>query len=117
MKYQHLVSLVLAAALLTGCGGTQSSPAFFMPVHTQGAVTTTGTYGYAVAGQFLQTVTPIAVCAVTSTKTITYPTGEQLEYGFRRGISYNIVNQMQCFCITHIVCLHKRLHKQPVIKG
>ena len=26
MKYQHLVSLVLAAALLTGCGGTQSSP-------------------------------------------------------------------------------------------
>lgn len=72
--------------------GTQSSPAFFMPVHTQGAVTTTGTYGYAVAGQFLQTVTPIAVCAVTSTKTITYPTGEQLEYGFRRGISYNIIN-------------------------
>ncbi len=26
MKYQHLVSLVLAAALLIGCGGTQSSP-------------------------------------------------------------------------------------------
>ena len=26
MKYQHLVSLVLAAALLTGCGGNQSSP-------------------------------------------------------------------------------------------
>ena len=26
MKYQHLVSLALAAALLTGCGGTQSSP-------------------------------------------------------------------------------------------
>ena len=25
MKYQHLVSLALAAALLTGCGGTQSS--------------------------------------------------------------------------------------------
>lgn len=73
--------------------GTQSSPAFFMPVHTQGAVTTTGTYGYAVAGQFLQTVTPIAVCAITSTKSLTYqPSGEQLEYGFRRGISYNIIN-------------------------
>ena len=26
MKYQHLVSIALAAALLTGCGGTQSSP-------------------------------------------------------------------------------------------
>ena len=26
MKYQHHVSLALAAALLTGCGGTQSSP-------------------------------------------------------------------------------------------
>ena len=26
MKYQHLVSLALAAAPLTGCGGTQSSP-------------------------------------------------------------------------------------------
>ena len=26
MKYQHLVSLALAAALLTGCGSTQSSP-------------------------------------------------------------------------------------------
>ena len=27
MKYQHLVSLALAAALvLTGCGGTESSP-------------------------------------------------------------------------------------------
>lgn len=26
MKYQHLVSLALAAALLTGCGGTQSGP-------------------------------------------------------------------------------------------
>ena len=26
MKYQHLVSLALAAALLTGCGDTQSSP-------------------------------------------------------------------------------------------
>ena len=26
MKYQHLVSFALAAALLTGCGGTQSSP-------------------------------------------------------------------------------------------
>ena len=26
MKYQHLVSLALAAALLAGCGGTQSSP-------------------------------------------------------------------------------------------
>ena len=26
MKYKHLVSLALAAALLTGCGGTQSSP-------------------------------------------------------------------------------------------
>ena len=26
MKYQHLVSLALAAALLTGCGGTQNSP-------------------------------------------------------------------------------------------
>ena len=26
MKYQHLVSLALAAAILTGCGGTQSSP-------------------------------------------------------------------------------------------
>ena len=26
MKYQRFAALVLAAALLTGCGGTQSSP-------------------------------------------------------------------------------------------
>ena len=38
MKYQHLVSLALAAALLTGCGGTQSSPSAAAVSQSTGSV-------------------------------------------------------------------------------
>lgn len=74
--------------------GNHSNATYFMPTHLlQGTATTgVGTYGYAVAGRFVQNVTPIAVCAITKTKYIDYPTGERLEYGFRRGVSYNIID-------------------------
>ena len=42
MKYQHLVSLALAAALLTGCGGTQSSPSAAADQSSDSSRSTTG---------------------------------------------------------------------------
>ena len=43
MKYQHLVSLALAAALLTGCGGTQSSPSAAADQSSDSSRSTPGT--------------------------------------------------------------------------
>ena len=52
---------------------------------------TTETFGSAVAGYALVNVTPIGVCAIdTDHPTATTPAGELLEYGFRRGVGYNI---------------------------
>lgn len=54
----------------------------------------TATYGSAVAGRFVNTVTPIGVCAVDpTTRSASYNYGsftELVEYGFRRGVTYNI---------------------------
>lgn len=56
---------------------------------------TTATFGAAVAGRFVNNVTPIGVCAVDpTTRSASYDYGggltELVEYGFRRGVTYNI---------------------------
>ena len=48
MKYQHLVSLVLAAALLTGCSGTQSSPSAAADQSSDSSQSTPGAVAQAV---------------------------------------------------------------------
>ena len=74
---------------------THTRNTFFMAV-TGAANLTTDTYGYAVAGRFVNDVTPIGVCAVDptlpATRKYTYPGGstELLEAGFRRGVTYNV---------------------------
>jgi Flp pilus assembly protein TadG len=60
----------------------------------------TSTFGLAVAGRFVNNVTPIGVCAIKDPVTLaSRPKGEVLpgsnelaQFGFRRGISYNIFN-------------------------
>ncbi|WP_374580289.1 pilus assembly protein TadG-related protein [Pseudoduganella sp.] len=55
---------------------------------------TTETYGSAVAGRYTNTVTPIGICAVDpTTRSASYNYGtftELVEYGFRRGVTYNV---------------------------
>jgi Flp pilus assembly protein TadG len=58
-------------------------------------LSTISTSGVAVAGRFVNDITPIGVCAVdpaNKTAKYTYSSGltELVEYGFRRGVSYNL---------------------------
>ena len=75
---------------------TQTKNTFFMRV-TGGANGTTATFGYAVAGHFVNDVTPIGVCAIdpvnkTNKYIYDFPAGtsEIVESGFRRGVTYNL---------------------------
>lgn len=55
---------------------------------------TTRTYGRAVAGYFMREVTPIGICAIDTTKNgarLADTLVELTEFGFRRGVSYNIM--------------------------
>ena len=62
------------------------------------AFNTVSTFGMAVAGRFVNNVTPIGVCAVdpaNKTAKYTYTAGgtgitELVEFGFRRGVTYNL---------------------------
>lgn len=60
------------------------------------AFNTVSTLGVAVAGRFVNNITPIGVCAVdpaNKTANYTYPTTgltELVEFGFRRGVTYDI---------------------------
>ncbi len=60
------------------------------------STSSTNTFGRAVAGRYALGVAPIAVCALETTKYSALPhTGlvdELKEYGYRRGISYNIMD-------------------------
>lgn len=60
------------------------------------ASSTTNTFGRAVAGRFSVGVSPIAVCALDPTKYRPHQhTGlpdELVEFGFRRGVGYNIID-------------------------
>ncbi|MFC5301304.1 pilus assembly protein TadG-related protein [Azospira restricta] len=83
-----------AAASLTfievDTGAASNKPVFFMPVI--GGQDNASASGYAVAGRYLAQVTPIGICAVTTTRFDSYAHGELLEYGFRRGISYDLMS-------------------------
>lgn len=75
-----------------GTGGTkQSINTWLMRIAGDNS---TSTYGWAVAGRFVNTVTPIGICAIDPTRrTASYNYGtftELVEYGFRRGLSYNV---------------------------
>ena len=73
---------------------------FFAVVPTTAAGTgtpSTSTYGRAVAGRFVNDVTPIGVCAIPDAAGLSRPKGEALpitnelaQFGFRRGVSYDI---------------------------
>jgi hypothetical protein len=76
---------------------------FFAGVPTTAAgtgVSSTSTYGLAVAGRFVNDIAPIGVCAIIDPATgASRPKGEALpgtnelaQFGFRRGVSYNIFN-------------------------
>jgi Flp pilus assembly protein TadG len=70
--------------------GIRSLRTWFIQV-MPGAPTSTATFGMAVAGKYLVNITPLAVCALSPTKTAeNTTTHELLEFGFRRGIAYNI---------------------------
>lgn len=60
------------------------------------ALSTTNTFGRAVAGRFSVGVSPIAVCALDPTRYRAHQhTGlpdELVEFGFRRGVGYNIID-------------------------
>jgi Flp pilus assembly protein TadG len=76
---------------------THTRNTFFMAV--TGANVSTDAIGYAVAGRFVNDVTPIGVCAIdpinpTNKYIYDFPVGtsELIEAGFRRGVTYNIFN-------------------------
>jgi hypothetical protein len=80
---------------------SSSLTSYFMrmvPALTASATSTnTSTYGMAVAGRFVNDITPIGVCAIKDAAGNSRPKGEALpatnelaQFGFRRGVSYNI---------------------------
>lgn len=75
-----------------GNGGTnQSIGTYLMSV---AGITSMSTLGYAVAGRYVNSVTPIGICAIDPTRrTANYDYGaftELVEFGFRRGMAYNV---------------------------
>jgi Flp pilus assembly protein TadG len=70
--------------------GSRSLSTWFIQV-LPGALTSTSTFGMAVAGRLLVNVAPLGVCAISTTQNVTNPTTNELsEFGFRRGIAYDI---------------------------
>jgi Flp pilus assembly protein TadG len=56
------------------------------------AFATTNVTAVAVAGRDSLNVLPLAICANSNTSAASLPSGELVEYGFRRGVSYNLMN-------------------------
>ncbi|WP_249931148.1 pilus assembly protein TadG-related protein [Ramlibacter sp. 2FC] len=76
-------------------------PTFFAMIPTASGDTGTAattTYGRAVAGRFINDITPIGICAISTAKGEligpTFPDGsrELAQFGFRRGVSYDLFN-------------------------
>lgn len=63
----------------------------FMPV-VSAALAQTNVTSTAVAGRDSLNVLPLAICANSNTPAAALSSGELVEYGFRRGISYNLMN-------------------------
>lgn len=126
-RFKFGTSIVLADAAITfGSspeGGWQSisnakanpTAIFFMKIDTRGgdanygrvntsfmqvlspALSTTNTFGLAVAGRFALGVTPLGVCALSKIKheALVHPglaDSELMEFGYRRGMAYDIIN-------------------------
>jgi Flp pilus assembly protein TadG len=64
---------------------------FLMPVLSS-AFATTNVTASAVAGRDSLNVLPLAICANSNTNAASLPSGELVEFGFRRGVSYNLLN-------------------------
>lgn len=64
---------------------------YFMPILSSALATTTVSAS-AVAGRDSLNVLPLAICANSNTPAASLPSGELVEYGFRRGVSYNLMN-------------------------
>lgn len=62
-----------------------------MPVLSS-ALAKTNVKAAAVAGRDSLTALPLAICANSNTPATSLPSGELVEYGFRRGISYDLLN-------------------------
>lgn len=62
-----------------------------MPVLSS-AFATTNVTASAVAGRDSLNALPLAICANSNTSAAALPSGELVEYGFRRGVSYNLMN-------------------------
>ena len=73
--------------------GSRTLDTYLMSV---AGIYSTATFGLAVAGRFVNNVTPIGVCAIKDAAGVSrpkgeaLPTGELAQFGFRRGVSYNI---------------------------
>ncbi len=64
---------------------------YFMPILSSALATTTVSAS-AVAGRDSLNVLPLAICANSNTNASSLASGELVEYGFRRGVSYNLMN-------------------------
>lgn len=64
---------------------------FFMPVISS-AFAQSNVAASAVAGRDSLNVLPLAICANSNTSAAALPSGELVEYGFRRGVSYDLMN-------------------------
>jgi len=65
---------------------------YFMPILSS-ALATTNVSASAVAGRDSLNVLPLAICANSNTSAASLPPlGELVEFGFRRGVTYNLMN-------------------------
>lgn len=64
---------------------------YLMPILSPALATTTVSAS-AVAGRDSLNVLPLAICANSNTNASSLASGELVEYGFRRGVSYNLMN-------------------------
>jgi hypothetical protein len=64
---------------------------YFIPILSS-ALATTAVSASAVAGRDSLNVLPLAICANSNTNAASLASGELVEYGFRRGVSYNLMN-------------------------
>jgi Flp pilus assembly protein TadG len=64
---------------------------YFIPVLSSALATTTVSAA-AVAGRDSLNVLPLAICANSNTDASQLATGELVEFGFRRGVGYNLMN-------------------------
>lgn len=94
---------VLASTAAADTTNVTAADKTFLKVHTRNRniaawfapiwnILNVSTYGMAVAGRYVANITPLGVCAVDELhKTLSDAvTGELIEFGFRRGLSYNI---------------------------